>query len=297
MLAGIVLTLGGFAFKVAAVPFHLWAPDVYQGAPTSAAAFIASGSKVAGVFILAKMLALGLAATSGVGCMAGWTAWVPLLAIMAAASVLLGNIAALVQSNVARILAYSAIAHGGYMLIGFTSASIPGFTAVLFYVIIYAITTLGAFGIISLVKTRRGSANLRDFDGLAKTSPLVAICLLVFLISLAGIPPFAGFFGKFYLFAEALKGASAGPAPGIFWLVAAAIALNAVSLYYYLIILKHAFVMPAPAETKHSQAPISGDTLLLVIALAAAVLLLGLFPGVLLEPLRAVISNYLTTFL
>ena len=277
LIAGIVLTLAGFAFKVAAVPFQLWAPDVYEGAPTAAAALIASGSKVAGIFILARILATGLGGWAG---SAGWghflPGWAPVLALMAAASVLLGNIAALVQSNVKRLLAYSAIAHGGYLLIGLSSGGLESSTAVLFYVVVYALTTAGAFGVVVIVEKQRGGSRLSDFDGLAKSSPVLALCLLVFFISLAGIPPLAGFFGKFYLFTAALGN------PSLLWLVILAVAMNAVSLYYYLIVLKHAFVLPAPEGIRPANAPASRT---LVAALALAVLFLGIAPDLLLAPL------------
>ena len=277
LIAGIVLTLAGFAFKVAAVPFQLWAPDVYEGAPTAAAALIASGSKVAGVFILAKLLTAGLGHWAG---SAGWgqflPGWAPVLAIMAAASIVLGNITALVQSNVKRLIAYSAIAHGGYLLIGLSSASPEGLTAVLFYVVVYALTTAGAFGVVVLVEKQRGGSRLDDFDGLAKSAPVLALCLLVFFISLAGIPPLAGFFGKFYLFTSALASGR------LLWLVILAIAMNAVSLYYYLIVLKHVFVLPAPEGIRPANAPASRT---LVAALALAVLFLGIAPDLLLAPL------------
>ena len=289
MLAGIVLTLVGFGFKVAAVPFHLWAPDVYEGAPTPTAALVASGSKVAGIFILAKLLALGFGGTIG---MAAWSqfrpGWLPVLAIMAALSIVLGNLAALVQTNVKRLLAYSAIAHSGYMLLGLTSANVPGFTAVLFYVIVYALTTIGAFGVVSVVERRRGGSQLQDFDGLYKTSPGLSLCLLVFLTSLAGIPPFAGFFGKFYMFSETLAASSKGIYPGMLWLVVLAIALNAVSLYYYLIVLKHVFVAKPAHEKRHkavASAPMIG-------AIALIILLLGIFPAALLVPISDAVTAY-----
>ena len=292
MLAGIVLTLVGFGFKVAAVPFHLWAPDVYEGAPTPTAALVASGSKVAGFFILAKMLAIGFYASTG---NAAWSqfqpGWLPVIAIMAALSIILGNLAALVQSNVKRLLAYSAIAHSGYMLLGLTSASVAGFTAVLFYVIVYALTTVGAFGVVSVVERRRGGSQLQDFDGLYRTSPGLSLSLLVFLISLAGIPPLAGFFGKFYMFSETLAASAAGANPGMLWIVVLAIALNAVSLYYYLIVLKHVFVTK-PAEDGRKKAPACGP---LITALALAVLLLGLYPNVLLVPISVAVKTYTKT--
>lgn len=273
---GIVFALGGLAFKVAAVPFQLWAPDVYEGAPTPAAALIASGSKVASVFVLVRILRVGLAPWAG---LAGWEhfvpGWAPLLAIMAVASMVFGNIAALVQTNVKRLLAYSAIAHAGYILLALSSGE-AGAGAALFYVIVYALTAAGAFGVVALVEKARGGARLEDFDGLGRMSPGLGICLAVFLVSLAGIPPLAGFFGKFYLFAAAIEG---GPAT---WLVAIAVALNAVSLYYYLIVLKHVFVM-APRQGARPIPPSASGVV--VAMLAAAVLVLGLAPGILLGPL------------
>ena len=289
MLAGIVMALVGFGFKVAAVPFHLWAPDVYEGAPTPSAALIASGSKVAGFFIFAKILAVGFAGAAG---NAAWTqlqpGWLPLLAIMAGISIVLGNLAALVQSNVKRLLAYSAIAHSGYMMLGLTAAGAAGVTSVLFYVIVYAITTLGAFGVVSLVEQRRGGSHFHHFDGLYKSAPGLSLCLLVFLISLAGIPPLAGFFGKFYIFASTLASVSVRSNPGMLWLVIVAVALNAVSLYYYLMVLKHVFVTEPATETVEAN-PVSVASLL-VGALALTVLLLGLYPNALLEPIRHALS-------
>lgn len=277
LTAGIVLTLAGFAFKVAAVPFQLWAPDVYEGAPTAAASLIASGSKVAGIFILVKLLTTGLAHWAGA---AGWghflPGWAPVLAFMAAASILLGNITALVQSNVKRLLAYSAIAHGGYLLLGLSSARAESLPAVLFYVVVYALTTAGAFGVVAIVEEQSGGSRLDNFNGLSKSSPVLALCLLVFFISLAGIPPLAGFFGKFYLFSAALEN------PSLLWLVILAIAMNAISLYYYLIVLKHAFVLPGSVEPRPSCSPASR---VLVAALALSVLALGLAPNLLLSHL------------
>ncbi len=275
LMVGIVLSLVGFGFKVAAVPFQLWAPDVYEGAPTAAAAFIASGSKVAGVFILAKFLTLGLGSWAG---SADWQhflpGWAPMLALMAAASIVLGNITALVQSNVKRLLAYSAIAHGGYLLLGLCSANTESLSAVLFYVVIYALTTAGAFGVVILVEKQRGGSQLGDFDGLVKSSPALATSLLVFFISLAGIPPLAGFFGKLYLFTSAMSHGQH------LWLVILAVGMNAVSLYYYLIVLKHAFLLPS----REDKEAVTGSAAKFVICvLAVSVLFLGLFPSVLLS--------------
>lgn len=286
-LAGVVMALVGFGFKVAAVPFHLWAPDVYEGAPTSSAALIASGSKVAGFLILAKFLTFGLAKASG---SAAWElmqpGWLPLLAFIAAFSVIAGNLAALSQSNVKRILAYSAIAQSGYMLLGLTATGKAGIASVLFYVIVYALTTLGAFGVVSIVEQRRGGAHLSHFDGLHRTSPGLALCMGVFMISLAGIPPLAGFFGKFYLFTGALGSVYSAHdgSFGLLWLIIVAVVFNAVSLYYYLIVLKHVFVVPA--DEQNAEVPTHRGISAFVGVLAFAVFALGIYPPALLTPIQ-----------
>src|SRR6266699_1640163 len=151
------MTLVGFAFKIAAAPFHLWAPDAYQGAPVSSAAFIASGSKVASFVVLGKIVLIGFAPVHGSAAWHGMVAgWAPVLAVLAALSILLGNLVALAQSNVRRLLAYSAVAHGGYTLIGLVSGDRTGFSAALFYATIYAITLVGAFGVVAMVQRETG---------------------------------------------------------------------------------------------------------------------------------------------
>lgn len=284
-LAGLVMAFVGFGFKVAAVPFHLWAPDVYEGAPTPSAALIASGSKVAGFLILAKFLTFGLAGATG---SAAWShlqpGWLPLLAVIAAISIIVGNLAALSQTSVKRILAYSAIAQSGYMLLGLTAASKTGVSAVIFYVIVYALTALGAFGVVLYVEERRGGSQLHHFEGLHQSSPGLALCMGVFMISLAGIPPLAGFFGKFYLFSGALGSVTQGGNLGLLWVVVIAIVFNAVSLYYYLIVLKHVFVIPADPLAEPSS-PRNAATWLTGL-LAASILIIGLYPSVLLDPIQ-----------
>lgn len=290
-LAGVVMALAGFGFKVAAVPFHLWAPDVYEGAPTSSAALIASGSKVAGFLILAKFLTFGLAKASGSAAWEGMQpGWLPLLAILAGISVIVGNLAALSQRNVKRILAYSAVAQSGYMLLGLTAAGNTGIASVLFYVIVYALTTLGAFGVVSIVEQRRGGSQLHHFEGLHKTSPGLALAMGVFMISLAGIPPLAGFFGKFYLFSGALSSVHSAHEGtfGLLWLILIAVVFNAVSLYYYLIVLKHVFVVP----TDEASVPVASHAGVsaFVGLLALAVLGLGLYPAALLTPIQNAVA-------
>src|SRR6059058_5968928 len=248
LAVGIVMTLVGFAFKIAAAPFHLWAPDAYQGAPVPSAAFIASGSKVASFVVLGKIVLVGFAPMHGSADWHAMTAgWSPVLAALAALSILIGNMVALAQSNVRRLLAYSAVAHGGYTLIGLVAGGRDGFSAALFYTTTYAITLVGAFGVVAVVRRETGGDDLENFSGLAGRSPLLAGCMAIFMLSLAGIPPLAGFFGKFYLFSAALR---AGGNYGLLWLIGVALFGSFVSLYYYLIVLKAIFVDEPSVTTR-----------------------------------------------
>jgi NADH-quinone oxidoreductase subunit N len=281
--AGIVMTLIGFAFKIAAAPFHLWAPDVYQGAPVSTAAFIASGSKVASFVVLGKIVLIGFGPVPG---SASWHAmaggWTPIIAVLAALSILIGNLVALAQKNVRRLLAYSAVAHAGYTLLGLVAAGRPGFSATLFYTTIYGITLVGAFGVVALVRRETGGDDLSDFAGLRTRSPLLAGCMAIFMLSLAGLPPLAGFFGKFYLFSAAFR---AGHNHGLLWLVVLALFGSLISLYYYLIVLKAIFV----DESKRASFAFHPDYLqrVALTVLAGTVLFLGLMPETLLARILA----------
>jgi NADH-quinone oxidoreductase subunit N len=283
LVVAIVMTVIGLGFKVAAAPFHLWAPDAYEGAPTPAAAFIASSSKVASFFVFVQVMALGFAGSAGA---AGWRAhapgWALLLAAVAAISMVLGNLAALAQTSVKRLLAYSAIAHAGYMLLGVLSNTQAGTTALLYYVLTYALTTIGAFGVVAIVEENAGGSRLSDFAGLSKRAPLPSLCMLVFLLSLAGIPPLAGFFGKFYLFAAALSIPSGSLS--LLWLVVLAIAMSAVSLYYYLQVLKRIYVENPPADAMPTRCSILSQAVLCLIALS--VIVLGCAPSLLLHLLQ-----------
>jgi NADH-quinone oxidoreductase subunit N len=301
-----ILIVAGLGFKVAVVPFHLWAPDTYEGAPAPAAAFIASVSKVASFALLLNVAGnwMGhwgaLKGESGVSFYFPnhyfqiWPQLATILLVIAALSMIVGNLAALAQVSVRRLLAYSAIAHTGYILLGVAShSSVSGqgdtyeliwcspwpiihiINAVLYYVLTYGLTTIGAFGVVSVVERATGSDRLDSFLGLHKRNPLLAAVLLVLFLSLAGIPPLVGFWAKFNLFAAVL-GVSAGPVP--FALVALAIAMSAVSLYYYLQVLKRAYVMPAVDETPIKAHPV---TMAVLLAIAAAVIVLGCFPALL----------------
>jgi NADH-quinone oxidoreductase subunit N len=288
LMLAIVMTVTGFGFKVAAVPFHLWAPDAYEGAPAPSAAFIASGSKVAGFFILARVTTLGFSGAEGSGAWHGYLpGWVPLLAILSTASLLLGNLAAIVQSSVRRLLAYSAIAHAGYMLLGVLPHGDKSLAALSYYVITYGLSTLGAFGVVSIVEGRAGESRLSDFAGLSRRAPVLSFCMLIFMLSLAGIPPLAGFFGKFYVFAAALS--VNAPNLGLLWLVVVALAVSAVSLYYYLQVLKQIYIAePSPVVAQLPTATLAQGAILI---LALAVVLLGCAPNLLLGPLLSAIRH------
>jgi NADH-quinone oxidoreductase subunit N len=275
LAAGIVMTLIGFAFKIAAAPFHLWAPDTYQGAPATSVAFIASASKVASFFVLGKILLVGFGPTQGA---AGWHAmvagWSPLVAVLAALSILIGNLVALAQTNVRRLLAYSAVAHAGYTLLGLVAGGREGFSATLFYTTIYAFTLVGAFGVVALVRRETGGDDFAHFAGLRQRSPWLAGCMAVFMLSLAGIPPLAGFFGKFYLFSAALHSAAHY---GLLWLVALALLGSLISFYYYLVVLKVIFVDKTATNVPAARIEFLQQASIAVLALI--VLFLGLFPG------------------
>jgi NADH-quinone oxidoreductase subunit N len=279
LFAALIMTLIGFGFKIAAVPFHLWAPDAYEGAPTPSAALIASGSKVASFFILARLTSQAFLHAGG---SAAWrnyeSGWEPVLATLAVFSVLLGNLAALAQINVKRLLAYSAIAHAGYALTGVIANNDQTLSAVVYYTVTYGFTVLGAFAVVGLIEDSAGSVQLSNFAGLSRREPLVSFCMLIFMLSLAGIPPLAGFFGKFYVFAIALR---SGQPLGLLWLVIVGIATSAISLYYYLQVLKQIYVAAPPDNAPQISVPLA--TKIVLALLAAAVVVLGCAPDLLLH--------------
>lgn len=288
LLVAVVMTVIGFGFKVAGVPFHLWAPDTYQGAPTPSAAFIASGSKVASFFIFAKLMMLGFAgdAIQGSAAFHGYAAgWVPVVAVVAGLSMILGNLVAIVQTSVKRLLAYSAIAHAGYMLLAVLSHDRLAVAALVYYAVTYGITTIGAFGVVALVEDQMGDDKVTSFAGLSRRSPVVSLCMFIFMLSLAGIPPLAGFFGKLYVFTAAVKGGA--PNLGLLWLVMFAIAMSAVSLYYYLQVLKQIYVADLPKGAKPFGVPVMAQVALGL--MAAGVVILGCAPGLLVERLAVLV--------
>ena len=293
LYVALVMIAAGLGFKVAAVPFHLWAPDTYEGAPAPAAAFIASVSKVASFALLIGISTAAWHVFDGlqgrVSISAGFSsqpvpvyhdfriAWSQILIVLALASMVLGNLAALAQTSVRRLLAYSAIAHAGYILLGlaFFSYSSRSAQAILYYILTYGLTTIGAFGAVAVVERAGGSDRMEAFLGLVKRNRLLAAVMMVLFLSLAGIPPLVGFWAKFNLFAAVLGVYPTGIGLG---LVALAVAMSAVSLYYYLQVLKRVFVMPAVDETPLKANPVTMGVLMVI---ALAVVILGCLPGLL----------------
>lgn len=265
--AGMILT--GLGFKIAAVPFHMWTPDVYEGAPTSVTAFMSVGAKVAG---FAALLRIFLTAFPELG-----ASWQPVAMWIAALTMAWGNVAAIGQSNIKRMLAYSSIAHAGYVLMALPAAMAVGATqdaisGALFYLLAYAITNFGAWGVvIALEKADGKGLELDDFAGLYGKRPWLAIAMLIFMLSLTGIPPMAGFMGKFYIFRTALNA-------DLVWLALIGVTTSLISAFYYLRVVIKMFMVPGEPETR------SNGWLNATIWLTAiATLLLGLFPGPALE--------------
>jgi NADH-quinone oxidoreductase subunit N len=276
LAVALIMILVSFGFKMAAAPFHLWAPDAYEGAPAPAAALIASASKLSALVLFTHLLWTGFGCAGGSFLMPGW---VPTVALLAAGSMVLGNLAALAQTNVRRLLAYSAIAHAGSLLLGVITVGTAGPGPVFYYAATYGLATVGAFGVIAVVERAGECQHLTDLAGLYRRSPLLAGCLLVFVLSLAGIPPLAGFFGKFFVFSAAFAiDGLAGP-PG--WLALAALLLSIVSLYYYLLILKQALVLAPPTNSARIETP--SLAALALVTCAALIILCGVFPSVLLQ--------------
>jgi NADH-quinone oxidoreductase subunit N len=222
-LLGLLLVMVGLGFKIAAFPFQIWAPDVYQGAPSPTTAFLAIGSKAAGFVLLLRLLFIAVPEIT--------VQWSKLLILVSAITILYGNLCAIPQRNVKRLLGYSSIAHAGYMLLGVSALSAAGQSAILYYLSGYLFSVLGAFTVICLVMRQVDGEDVSGFAGLNERAPLLAATMTLAMVSLAGIPPLAGFFGKFLLFKAAI---AQGPmAPAYYWLVAIAIAGVVISIYYY----------------------------------------------------------------
>lgn len=261
---GGLLVAAGLFFKIAAAPFHFWVPDVYVGAPTPITAFLASASKLASFAALGRILLHAFGAVQG--------EWQPVVAGVAALSMIWGNVGALSQENVKRLLAYSSIAHAGYLLIGLLAASETGLWAALFYAAAYGFMTIGAFSVVALLSRGEYAAeSCSDYSGLGRRSPYLAAAMLIFLVGLTGIPPTGGFFGKVFLFAAAVEA-------GWTWVAVAGVLTSALSLYFYFRIVVYMYFKPAESAWPEGESPSPGISI--AIGLCAAItLLLGIFPG------------------
>ena len=281
LLAGAAMLIVGFGFKIATAPFHVWTPDVYEGAPTPVTAFMAAGPKAAGFASFLRVFVFGFPIATAVVSTGGYAhqAWLGALAVMAVLTMTIGNVAAIVQNNVKRMLAYSSIAHAGYALVGFVAAGAAStieeraaaLSAVAFYLLTYAVINMGAFAVVTMV-ARRGDqrTSVDDYNGIGFASPVLAFSLSLFLLSLLGMPLTAGFMGKIVVFSAALR-------EGYVWLVVIGVLNTAVSAYYYLRLIIVMFFREPATEWKAPRIPVS-VALALVITIVG-VFYLGLFPG------------------
>ncbi len=262
MLMGVVLLIIGFGFKVASVPFHMWAPDVYQGAPTPVTAFMAVGPKAATLAAFFRVFAETMPEIS--------PSWGILLYILSVLSMFIGNLGAIMQTNIKRLLAFSSVAHVGYLLIAIIAKNSLGSASLMFYMLAYAFMIFGAFGIVILIG-RKGDENLEieNYSGLAYKHPILALSMTIFLLSLGGLPPLAGFVAKFYIFSAALK-------EGFVVLVVLAVLNSAISFYYYLKVVVYMYMKEPIKEFNITLSPMT----LFVVAIALfGTLHLGIFPG------------------
>ena len=289
-VTAVLLMLVGFGFKVAVVPFHQWAPDAYEGAPAPVTAWIATGSKIASFVALMKVLLHALGPWASPTNHVMNPGWIGVVVVLSAASMTYGNFAALAQRNLKRMLAYSSIAHSGYMLVGVMAAGVStrrqeAAGSVLFYLVVYAFSNIGAFAVAAWLARDKGSDDIDDLNGLGFRYPGLATCILLLMLSLIGMPPLAGFFGKLYMFMEALDESQAHSSRlTLMWLVGLGLINSVVSAFYYVRVLKAMFLRhPGRAVL----AP-AGSSLAVPIVLATAVVIgFGLYPTPLLNLMKA----------
>ena len=268
LLAGMFLLVVGFGFKVAIVPFHQWAPDVYEGAPTTIAAFISAGPKAAG---FAAFLRIFMEALPNLQ-----VEWSGVLILLAMLTMTVGNVVAIAQTNIKRMLAYSSIAHAGYVLIGLAAANDDGISSAMLYLLIYCVMNIGAFGAVILAKTEDGeSVMISDYAGLGTRKPLLAMFMSVMLLSLAGFPPTAGFVGKFYIFKSAVGA-------GHIWLVIIGAINTAISAFYYLRVVVTMYMREPEEELEFS--PYASTLVVGLILAVVGILLIGILPSLMLTP-------------
>ena len=264
-----------FGFKIAAAPFHMWAPDTYEGAPTSITAFMSVGPKAAGFAVLGRVFMIAFASIK--------IEWAMVLIPLSILSMGIGNIVALAQTNIKRMLAYSSIAHAGYALLGVIVANNEGLASMMTYLMIYAFMNMGAFAVVIMLRTEgfKGD-NITDYEGLSKTHPFLAALMLIFMFSLTGIPPTAGFIGKLYVFMSAINA-------GYTWLVIVAVVFSVISAYFYLRIIMYMYMKEPKVEVATSQ---SGTLVAALGVTTVAVLVIGVFPSFLVKLAKAALSGF-----
>jgi NADH-quinone oxidoreductase subunit N len=266
MVFGTVFVIVGIAFKLGVVPFHMWLPDVYQGASTPVTLFIGTAPKIAAFAMAIRLLADGLQGLA--------PEWTGMLIILSVLSMAIGNIVAIAQTNIKRMLAYSTIAHMGFLLLGILAANNSGYASAMFYVIVYSLMSMGAFGTVILLSRADTEADkIVDFSGLSKRSPWFGFIMLVLMFSMAGVPPFAGFWAKWYVLKEVI-------AAGHVWLAAVAVFFSIIGAYYYLRIVK---LMYFDASTDGNKLEASQDMKLVLSVNGLAIFLLGILPGALMS--------------
>ncbi|MBI2855734.1 MAG: NADH-quinone oxidoreductase subunit N [Chloroflexi bacterium] len=268
VLVGLVLIVAGLGFKVAAVPFHMWAPDVYEGAPTPVTAYLAVGSKAAAFALILRLFSQAF--------MPAIDDWQVILVILAALTMTLGNLVAMVQRNMKRLLAYSSIGHVGYLLLGVAALSPLASDGVMLHLAGYGVTNLAAFLCVIMFYNMTGKDDIEDYAGLADRAPFVAMAMAVALFSLAGLPFFAGFTTKFYLFTAAAN-------EGLLWLVGIAITNSLISLYYYMMVIKQMYMVPASDSSPLRFSLVSSGVLGVLVL---AIFLIGVYPGPLVEAIQ-----------
>ncbi len=259
LLGVLVLMLVGFGFKTSVVPLHFWAPDVYQGAPTPVTGFLSTASKAAGFAVLLRVLLSAFP-------QATMPYWGALLAAVSVATMVLGNTLAIAQKDIKRMLAYSSIAHAGYILVGLVALTRLGYAAVIFYLGVYLLSNLVAFGVVAMVEKADGSNEIADYAGLGKRAPWLALALMFALLSLSGTPPFGGFVGKAWLFGAAVKA-------DLVWLAIVGVLNSVIAMYYYIVVLKVAYFDP---PTREGKITVSTSYTVGLVVLAAAVLFVGI---------------------
>jgi NADH-quinone oxidoreductase subunit N len=263
LITGLALLIVGFGFKIALVPFHMWTPDVYEGAPTSITAFMATGVKAAGFAAFVRVFLYALPTLQG--------CWTEIMWILSVATMTVGNIIALSQTNIKRMLAYSSIAHAGYILVAFVAGNELGQSSILFYLLAYVFMNIGAFTVVIMLG-KKGEENtlISDYAGLGLQHPLLAVAMAIFMFSLAGVPPMAGFMAKFYVFSAAVKA-------GYYWLAVIGVLNSAVAAYYYLRVLIYMYFRDAEKEL--TVGSFSPAAVLAIIISVWGVLHIGILPS------------------